>query len=42
MSLEIVFADRDVLERHEPVARLVFSDRVDQLCRVTIRNAAKQ
>jgi len=30
MSLEIIFADRDVLECHEPVARLVFSDRVDQ------------
>ncbi len=30
MSLEIIFADCDVLECHEPVAPLVFSDRVNQ------------
>jgi hypothetical protein len=36
MSLEIVFADGNVLERHEPVARLVFSDRVDQECGIAI------
>jgi hypothetical protein len=36
MSLEIVFADGDVLERDEPTARLVFSDRVDQQCGITI------
>jgi hypothetical protein len=36
MALEVVFADGDVLERHEPVARLVFSDRVNQECRIAI------
>ena len=42
MSLEVVFTDRDVLERHEPVARLVFSDCVDQQRRIAVGDATEK
>jgi hypothetical protein len=30
MSLEKILVDRDVLERHQPLSRLVLGDRVDE------------
>src|SRR5687768_12953833 len=42
MTLEKFFVDGDVLDRHEPVARLVVSHRVDQEGRIAIVNAVEQ
>jgi hypothetical protein len=42
MPLEELLADGHVLYGHEPVARLVFSDRVDEIRRVSVIDAPEE
>jgi hypothetical protein len=42
MSLEELLTDGHVLHCHEPVTRLVFSDRVDEIRRVPVIDAPEE
>ncbi len=42
MPLKEFLTDRHVLHRHEPVARLVLSDRVDEIRRVSVVDAPEE
>ena len=42
VSLEEFFVDGDVLDRHEPPARLVLGDRVDEKRRIAVVNASEE